>query len=201
MIFGESNITTLVQQVKMTFSSNNSSTKAIFTQKNIPDTEFKTVVKDKKEKNQVWNNAKSYAHDRLWFGYILPAFLDSEGVDVRKMNTSEMVEAMGDIWDTKLYETNPSLKIYISLAYEDDLLTDYQGDKPTKYNKELKVPEPVTLHGLGTICSNDFRYWVMNGDKTSDPVIPNDVFFGTWPVKKNNEIVKGQFMCVLKKKK
>ena len=44
----------------------------------------------KKETAEIWSKAKDYAHERLWFGYILPGFLQANGVKTKGMTRSEM---------------------------------------------------------------------------------------------------------------
>ena len=156
---------------------------------------------EKQDVREIWAKAKSYAHDRLWFDYILPGLLESEGVNHRKMSVSEMVKAIAEIWDTKQYEVNGQLSVVMEFTHEDNLSKGYDGEHPTKWDASTETRVPVTLNALATIGSNDFRYFVMNGDTWISPLVPDDCFFGTYPVKYKGEIQKGKFKCVLKVKK
>lgn len=156
---------------------------------------------DKADVREIWAKAKSYAHDRLWFDYVLPGLLESQGVDNRKMSTSDMVLAIGDLWEAKQYEVNGQLSVVMEFTHEDDLSKGYDGECPTKWDAATETRVPVTLNALATIGSNDFRYFVMKGDEWISPLVPDDCFFGTYPVKYKGEIQKGKFRCVLKVKK
>ena len=116
---------------------------------------------DKADVREIWAKAKSYAHDRLWFDYVLPGLLESQGVDYRKMSTSDMVEAIGDLWEAKQYEVNGQLSVVMEFTHEDDLSKGYDGECPTKWDAATETRVPVTLNALATIGSNDFRYYVM----------------------------------------
>ena len=157
----------------------------------------------KTDKEAVWAKAKSYAHDRLWFGYVLPGLLENEGVDTSRMNTSQMCSAVSDIWDAKVHEVNGQLSVIMDFTREDLLLEGYKGEKPSKYNRETGERDTIELHALGTIGSNDFRYFVMEGDAERSACIPRECFFGTYPIKDrvSKEIIKGKFRCVLKARK
>ena len=150
---------------------------------------------------EIWAKAKNAAHDTLWFGYVLPGLLQANDIDTRKMSVSEMCQKISDIWDAKSYEVNGQISVVMDFQHEDLLLRDYDGEKPTRYDKESQKRVVVELNALATIGSNDFRYWVMQGDDWSPPCIPNDCFFGTYPVKYKGEIQKGKFRCVIKLKK
>ena len=156
---------------------------------------------DKANVGEIWAKAKSYAHDRLWFDYVLPGLLESQAVDHHKMSTSEMVLAIADIWEAKQYEVNGQLSVVMEFTHQDNLSKEYEGECPTKWDKDTQTRVPVTLNALATIGSNDFRYFVMKGDEWISPLVPDDCFFGTYPVKYKGEIQKGKFRCVLKVKK
>ena len=156
---------------------------------------------DKADVKEIWAKAKSYAHDRLWFDYVLPGLLESQAVDHRKMSTSDMVQEIADIWEAKQYEVNGQLSVVMEFTHEDDLSRGYEGKCPTKWDAATETRVPVTLNALATIGSNDFRYFVMNGDEWISPLVPDNCFFGTYPVKYKGEIQKGKFRCVLKVKK
>lgn len=162
-----------------------------------PLTQSKDVPNQTKE---VWAKAKDYAHDRLWFGYVLPALLQSEGVDTRGLSISQLISEMQQIWNTKQHMTKPQISVVMTFTHDDLLLVDYEGDIPTRYCKETNTRIPVQLNALASIGSNDFRWWVMQDDDEHDAVIPGDVFFGTYPIKYKGEIMKGQFRCILKPK-
>ena len=117
------------------------------------------------------------------------------------MSVSEMVQAIADIWEAKQYEVNGQLSVVMEFTHQDDLSEGYTGETPTKWDKETESRVPVTLNALATIGSNDFRYYVMKGDEWTSPLVPEDCFFGTYPVKYKGEIQKGKFRCVLKVKK
>tara|TARA_B100000575_G_C22806498_1_gene475464 strand:- start:39 stop:608 length:570 start_codon:yes stop_codon:yes gene_type:complete len=167
--------------------------------KSVPSEEKKGT--DKKDVIEVWAKAKSYAHDRLWFDYVLPGLLESEGVKHNKMTVSDMVNAIADIWEAKQYEVNGQISVVMEFTHEDQLSEDYTGEHPTKWDKETDTRVKVILNALATIGSNEFRYYVMNGDEWTSPLIPDNCFFGTYPVKYKGEIQKGKFRCVLKVKK
>jgi hypothetical protein len=160
--------------------------------------------KDTKEKNdtkEIWAKAKSYAHEGLWYEYVLPMLLKGQDVDIRGMDIHAMNTAMSDIWDTKQYEVNGQISVVETFTHDDNLSDGYTGECPTKYDKETGARTPVILNALATIGSNDFRYFVMSGDEWKSPCVPNDCFFGTYPVKYKGEIQKGKFRCILKQKK
>lgn len=157
--------------------------------------------KDTYNTKEIWAKAKSYAHEGLWYEYVLPLLLNGEGVDIRNMDVHAMNQAMSDIWDTKQYEINGQVSSVGTFSHTDNLSEGYTGEAPTRYNKDTETREPVILQALATIGSNDFRYFVMNGDQWRPPCVPNDCFFGTYPVKYKGEIQKGKFRCILKKKK
>jgi hypothetical protein len=182
-------------------SSNARSNTTIRIEKNTKSTETHAKGSDKADVREIWAKAKSYAHDRLWFDYVLPGLLESQGVDHRKMSTSEMVQAISDLWEAKQYEVNGQLSVVMEFAHEDNLSKGYEGECPTKWDKDTETRVPVTLNALATIGSNDFRYFVMKGDEWISPLVPDDCFFGTYPVKYKGEIQKGKFRCVLKVKK
>jgi len=162
----------------------------------------KTDMKETQNKTkEVWAKAKSFAHDRLWFDYVLPGFLQSNGIDTRKMDTSEMVSELSDLWDTVQYEVNGQLSVIMEFTHQDSLSDGYTGEHPSKYDADSKSRIPVVLNALATIGSNDFRYYVMTGDEWTSPLIPKECFFGTYPLKYKGEIQKGKFRCVLKLKK
>ena len=156
---------------------------------------------NKVDKQALWAKAKSYAHDRLWFEYVLPGLLESQGINTSKMNTSDMIQHISDIWDTKQYEINGQISVIMTFTKEDNLSQGYTGEHPSKWNKDTNERETIILNALATIGSNDFRYYVMNGDEWTQPLVPNDCFFGTYPLKYKGEIQKGKFRCVLKQKK
>ncbi|OUU29325.1 MAG: hypothetical protein CBB97_02570 [Candidatus Endolissoclinum sp. TMED37] len=156
---------------------------------------------DKTSVQEIWAKAKHYAHDRLWFDYVLPGLLEEQGVDTRKMSTSERVQAIADLWEAKQYEVNGQLSVTQTFTHEDDLSEGYEGECPTKWDAATETRVPVTLNALATIGSNDFRYYVMKGDEWTSPLVPDNCFFGTYPVKYKGEIQKGKFRCVLKVKK
>ena len=186
------------------FSATNNTTRAskatIRIEKKTPLTEG-PKASDKVNVSEIWAKAKSYAHDRLWFDYVLPGLLDSQAVDYTRMSVSEMVQAIADIWEAKQYEVNGQLSVVMEFTHQDDLSEGYTGESPTKWDKDTESRVPVTLNALATIGSNDFRYYVMKGDEWTSPLVPEDCFFGTYPVKYNGEIQKGKFRCVLKVKK
>ena len=163
-----------------------------------PTNEEKKQQNDTKE---IWAKAKSYAHEGLWYEYVLPMLLNSQGVDIKGMDVHAMNVAMSDIWDTKQYEVNGQITAVETFTHEDDLSLGYTGESPTRYDKETKKREPVILNALATIGSNDFRYYVMTGDEWTPPCVPKDCFFGTYPCKFKGEIQKGVFRCILKRKK
>ena len=156
---------------------------------------------NKAKASEVWGKAKAYAHDRLWFGYVLPGLLQSCDVDTRGMDVSSMIKEIGEQWDNKQYETNPQISVVMSFTHEDALLEGFDGEVPTRYDKETGQRVPVNINALATIGSNDFRWWVMTDDDDHDAVVPNNVFFATYPVKYRGEVQKGQFRCILKTKK
>ena len=156
---------------------------------------------EQSQTKEIWAKAKSYAHDQLWFGYILPGLLQSEGISTENLPTGELCAAIADIWDTKSYEINGQVSVVMSFTHEDKLLIDYDGEKPTRYDKETTKRVPVELNALASVGSNDFRWYVMSGDEWTSPLIPNNCFFGTYPVKYKGEIQKGKFRCILKQKK
>ena len=156
---------------------------------------------DKTDVQEIWAKAKSYAHDRLWFDYVLPGLLEEQGQDTRKMSTSDRVQAITDLWEAKQYEVNGQLSVVMNFTHQDDLSEGYDGECPTKWDAATETRVPVTLNALATIGSNDFRYFVMKGDQWISPLVPDDCFFGTYPVKYKGEIQKGKFRCVLKVKK
>ena len=82
-----------------------------------------------------------------------------------------------------------------NFSKEDYLLEGFDGEKPTRYDKEIQERVPVNINALATIGSNDFRWCVMQ------EWVPGDCFFGTYPVKSQGEIIKGKFKCVLKVKR
>ena len=159
------------------------------------DDEKKDAIKE------IWAKAKSHAHDRLWFEYVLPGLLESQGVKTSKMGIDDMIASISDIWDTKQYEVDGQISVVMEFTHEDVLSKDYKGEHPTKYNKETGERDNVVLNALATIGSNDFRYYVMTGDQWTSPRIPDDCFFGTYPVKFKGEIQKGKFRCILKRKR
>jgi hypothetical protein len=156
---------------------------------------------EKADVRETWAKAKHYAHDRLWFDFVLPGLLQDQGLDTRKMPTSDMVQAIGDLWEAKQYEVNGQLSVMMNFTHEDNLSEGYDGECPTKWDAATETRVPVTLNALATIGSNDFRYFVMNGDERTSPLVPDNCFFGTYPVKYKGEIQKGKFRCVLKVKK
>ena len=149
----------------------------------------------KKETAEIWSKAKDYAHERLWFGYILPGFLQANGVKTKGMTRSEMNEHIAGLWDAKAYEVNGQIFAVMDFSKEDYLLEGFDGEKPTRYDKEIQERVPVNINALATIGSNDFRWCVMQ------EWVPGDCFFGTYPVKSQGEIIKGKFKCVLKVKR
>tara|TARA_Y100001935_G_scaffold243932_1_gene235856 strand:- start:254 stop:823 length:570 start_codon:yes stop_codon:yes gene_type:complete len=186
------------------FSATNNTTRAskatIRIEKKSPPTEG-PKASDKANVSDIWAKAKSYAHDRLWFEYVLPGLLDSQAVDYTRMSVSEMVQSIADIWEAKQYEVNGQLSVVMEFTHQDDLSDGYTGESPTKWDKDTETRVPVILNALATIGSNDFRYYVMKGDEWTAPLVPEDCFFGTYPVKYKGEIQKGKFRCVLKVKK
>ena len=150
---------------------------------------------------EIWAKAKSFAHDRLWFEFCLPGLLESQGVNTKGMTTSDLVSAIADVWDTKQYEIDGQVSVVMEFTHEDSLSCGYTGEHPTKWDKETETRVPVVLNALATIGSNDFRYYVMTGDEWTAPLVPEDCFFGTYPVKYKGEIQKGKFRCILKQKK
>ena len=185
----------------MAFSANGTS-RASITGTNVriqqPITEKTDISKETKE---IWAKAKNYGNETLWFGYILPGLLQSEGVDTTGMSIPEMIEKMGIIWQRKLSDSNPQVSVVMNFSHEDHLLGGYEGEVPTRYCKESSSRVPVQLNALASIGSNDFRAWVMEADILHDSVVPSDIFFGSYPVKHKGEIIKGQFRCILKPKK
>ena len=166
-----------------------------------PDTETDSKGSDKTDVREIWAKAKSYAHGRLWFDYVIPGLLEEQGVDTHKMSTSDMIQAIADLWDTKQYEVNGQLSVVMNFTHEDELSEGYEGECPTKWDTDTETRVPVTLNALATIGSNDFRYFIMKGDERTSPLVPDDCFFGTYPVKYKGEIQKGKFRCILKVKK
>jgi hypothetical protein len=151
---------------------------------------------------EIWARAKSFAHNQLWFDYVLPGLLQSEGVDTTDMMTGDLAREIGQIWETKSYETQPQIAVVMTFTHEDYLLEGYDGDMPTRYDKDTSSRIDVKLNALASIGSNEFRWWVMEGDDWSDAqVIPNECFFGTYPIKERGEIVKGKFRCIIKLKR
>jgi len=182
-------------------SNNTRSTKAtIRIEKVSKDSKNDTKEQQGKTK-EIWAKAKSYAHDRLWFEYILPGMLQNKGYDTRKMDVSQMITEMSDIWDTTRYEVNGQVSVIMEFTHNDNLSDGYTGEHPSKWNKDTNERESVVLNALATIGSNDFRYYVMNGDEWTSPRVPDDCFFGTYPLKYKGEIQKGKFRCILKQKK
>lgn len=162
------------------------------------------TLEENKEKNdtkEIWSKAKSYAHEGLWYEYVLPMLLNAQGIDVSGMDIHSMNTAMSDIWDTKQYEINGQISSIETFTHDDNLSEGYTGESPTKYNKDTSKREPVILNALATIGSNDFRYFVMTGDEWKPPCVPTNCFFGTYPVKYKGEIQKGKFRCILMQKK
>ena len=186
--------------MSFTSSSNSRTVTTIRIEKN---TSTETIQKgsDNTDVKEIWAKAKSYAHDRLWFDYVLPGLLESQAVDHRKMSTSDMVQAIGDIWEAKEYEVNGQLSVVMEFTHQDNLSKGFDGECPTKWDKDTETRVPVTLNALATIGSNDFRYFVMKGDEWITPLVPDNCFFGTYPVKYKGVIQKGKFRCVLKVKK
>lgn len=182
-------------------SSNARTNTTIRIEKKAMPTQTPANGSDKAELQEIWAKAKSYAHDRLWFDYVLPGFLESQAVDHRRMSTSEMVQAIADLWEAKQYEVNGQLSVVMEFTHDDILSIGYQGECPTKWDAATQTRVPVNLNALATIGSNEFRYFVMNGDEWISPLVPDDCFFGTYPVKYKGEIQKGKFRCVLKLKK
>ena len=156
---------------------------------------------EKKQNQTIWAKAKSYAHDKLWFEYVLPGLLESEDFKTKKMSIPDMLKAISDVWDSKQYEVNGQVSVVMNFTHEDSLTNGYTGEHPTKWNKDTEKRETIVLNALATIGSNEFRYYVMNGDEWTSPRIPSDCFFGTYPVKYKGEIQKGKFRCVIKQKK
>ena len=187
--------------MSFTATNNTRSTKAtIRIEKKTPPTEG-AKASDKADVREIWAKAKSYAHDRLWFDYVLPGLLESQAVDHQKMSVSQMVQAIADIWEAKQYEVNGQLSVVMEFTHDDNLSIGYTGESPTKWDSSTETRVPVVLNALATIGSNDFRYYVMKGDEWTSPLVPEDCFFGTYPVKYKGEIQKGKFRCVLKVKK
>ena len=182
-------------------SSNTRTNTTIRIEKKAMPTETMPKGSGKADVREIWAKAKSYAHDRLWFDYVLPGLLENQAVDHRRMSTSEMVQAIADLWEAKQYEVNGQLSVVMEFTHEDILSNGYEGECPTKRDAATQTRVPVNLNALATIDSNDFRYFVMNGDDRTSPLVPDDCFFGTYPVKYKGEIQKGKFRCVLKVKK
>ena len=182
-------------------SSNTRTNTTIRIEKKAMPTETMPKGSGKADVREIWAKAKSYAHDRLWFDYVLPGLLENQAVDHRRMSTSEMVQAIADLWEAKQYEVNGQLSVVMEFTHEDILSNGYEGECPTKWDAATQTRVPVNLNALATIGSNDFRYFVMNGDDWISPLVPEDCFFGTYPVKYKGEIQKGKFRCVLKVKK
>ena len=79
-------------------SSNTRTNTTIRIEKKAMPTETMPKGSGKADVREIWAKAKSYAHDRLWFDYVLPGLLESQAVDHRRMSTSEMVQAIADLW-------------------------------------------------------------------------------------------------------
>ena len=106
---------------------------------------------------EIWAQAKNAAHDRLWFGYVLPGLLEANDINTGKMSVSEMCEKISALWDAKSYEVNGQLSVVMDFQHEDHLLKDYDGEKPTRYDKEAQKRVVVELNALATLGPNDFR--------------------------------------------
>ena len=182
-------------------SNNTRATKATIRIEKVSKDSRNDLKEQQVKTKDVWAKAKSYAHDRLWFEYILPGMLQNNGVDTRNMDVSEMISQMSDIWDTTRYEINGQVSVIMEFTHDDNLSEGYTGEHPSRWDKDTNQRIPVVLNALATIGSNDFRYYVMNGDEWTSARVPNDCFFGTYPLKYKGEIQKGKFRCILKQKK
>ena len=154
--------------------------------------------------NEVWIRANAYAYDRLWFGYILPGFLQSEGVihSNNKMSIPNMVQKMSDLWATKSkHEINPKISVVLNFAPSDNLLQEYTGEIPTKYDKNMKVRLPVKLNAIDIIKTDGFKWWVMTPPEGQDAIIPKNMFFAIHPVKYKCNPRLGVFSLTLLNKK
>ena len=190
-----------------TFSTNGNSASCITgakirIEKIVSTSTKKSEVSKTKE---IWAEAKSYAHNQLWYGWCLPGLLESEGVDTKNMNITQMVNEISHIWSMKEEdEVQPQITVVMDFSHEDILDKDYEGLRPSRFDKEKNERVTVRLNALASIGSNDFRSWVMRGDEewkdnswARSPVIPGNCFFGTYPVKNRGEIIKGKFRLVL----
>ena len=184
------------------FAASNTTTTRTNTNIRIERVEKPKYDDEQKDKTKiVWAKSKSFAHDKLWFEYVLPGLLESEGIKTHKMEIPDMLKAISDIWDAKQYEVNGQVSVVMNFTHEDALTKDYTGEHPTRWNKDTEARDRVILNALATIGSNDFRYYVMNGDEWTSPRIPSDCFFGTYPVKYKGNIQKGKFRCIIKQKR
>jgi len=150
-----------------------------------------------KEIETNWAKAKDYAHSSLWLGMVLPGLLQGQGIDTSEMDIDLMLEKLGELWSDQQANLSRKFSVVMNFTIEDYLMNGYDGVIPTYFDKEKMESRPIKFNAAATIGSNDFRWFIMNTG-----CVPDDCFFGTYPVKSKDGVIEpGAWNIVLKTKK